>query len=102
MNQLAIKWLQFHKQIVYVQFINEMATNNYMKINLVYLQLHSGGSSNFDFTSQPAKVTVVAPHLVEAIDQEMFEGFTFSILYFHHQLLLYQGLGKHVQVVYRT
>ncbi len=88
---------------MYVQFINEMATNNYMKINLVYLQLHSGDSSNFDvdFTSQPAKVTVVAPHLVEAIDQEVFEGFTSSIFYFHQQLL-YQGLGKHVQVAYRT
>ncbi len=47
---------------------------------LFLLQLHSGDSSNFDidFTSQPAKVTVVAPHLVEAIDQEVFEGFTSS------------------------
>ncbi len=47
---------------------------------LLFLQLHNGDSFNFDtdFTSQPAKLTLVAPHLVEAIDQEAFEGFTSS------------------------
>ncbi len=58
-------------QLISITSANTISHADYIDYRYFFLQLHNG-------TSQPAKLTVIDTNLVEAIDQEVFEGFTSS------------------------